>query len=296
MSCSGNSSSTSGWSALPTDPQFSERRYRVERSAARAVIAGAAELGVTDTPPSIIVVNNTLTVSLGEPAEAVDADAVVDEVLEGIPASRHRMEIEAELERVQFRVSAAELGRAVDEAHARYGRSLVVSYQDESHELTLETIAGWLILDFEASPPIVTLDESAAARHLEDVFAAQSAPFSAAAMAVVDCQPMVVASDGGVACCADGAGALVAVALEDRARRRRRRRRRRGVAVRHDDLQCPHPGRHDHRRVPDAFAVSQPLPIRTRPDDLLSQARPEVHQPHAILWSFQLTRSSAPSS
>ncbi|WP_419944465.1 VanW family protein [Candidatus Poriferisodalis sp.] len=210
------SASMPGWSALPTDPQFSERWYRVERSAAHAVLGSAFELELTATPPSVIVVDSTLAVSLGEPGGAVDADAVVDEVLEGIAASLSRMEIEADIERAELPASATELGQATDEAQERYGRSLVVSYQDESRELTLETIADWLILDYEASPPVVTLDESAVVRYLEEIFAAQSAPFAAAEMEVVDGVPRAMANDGGAACCADTAGAMVVEALASR--------------------------------------------------------------------------------
>lgn len=201
------------WSALSTDPQFSERRYRVERPVARAALASAAELGVTATPPSIIVVNDSLAVDLGEPGQVVDADAIIDEVLEGIARAYARIEIAAQLQQSLPLAYTPELQQAVNEAHERYGRSLVVTYQDASLELTLETIAGWLVLDPHTSPPEISLDSDGISPYLEEAFAAQSAPFTTAAMTVLDGVPTVVASDGGVACCADDVGALVSESL-----------------------------------------------------------------------------------
>ena len=201
------------WSALSVDPQFSERRYRVERSVARAVLASAGELGVTATPPSIVVVNDSLAVDLGRPGQVVDSDAIVDQVLEGIARSYTRIEVAAQLQQSQPLAYATELQEAVNEAHQRFGRSLVVTYQGQSHELTLETIAGWLALDTSGSLPLISLTSDGISPYLEEAFAAQSAPFTTAAMVVVDGVPTVVASDRSEACCADDAGDLVAEAL-----------------------------------------------------------------------------------
>lgn len=204
------------WRALSVDPQFSERRYRVERSVARAVLAKASELGVTAAPPSIAVVNDSLAVDLGRPGRVVDADAVVDQVLEGIARSYSRIEIAAELQQSQPLEVTPELQQAVNEAHERYGRGLVVSYDDHLHELTLETIAGWLSLDANASPPVISFSSEGIGPYLEEIFAAQSEPFTTAAMAVVNGVPAVVASDGSEACCADDVGDLIAEALQSR--------------------------------------------------------------------------------
>ena len=213
VSGSGDSSAAVPWSALSSDPQFSERRYRVERPVARAVLASAADIGVTATPPSIVVVNDSLAVDLGEPGQVVDADAIVDQVLEGIAREYARIEIAAELQQSLPLAFTPELQQAVNEAHSRYGRSLVVIYQDEPHELTIEAIAGWLVLDPHSTPPKISLDTEGIGPYLEEVFAAQSAPLGTGAMTVVDGVPRVVASDGGVACCADEVGELVAEAL-----------------------------------------------------------------------------------
>ncbi|WP_419946920.1 VanW family protein [Candidatus Poriferisodalis sp.] len=201
------------WSALSADPQFSERRFRVERPVARAVLAGATELGVTATPPSIIVVDNSLAVDLGRPGQVVDADAIVDQILEGIARAYARIEIAARLQQSQPLEITPELQQAVDEAHERYGRNLVVTYKDHSHELTLEAIAGWLTLDPNASPPMISFSTEGVGPYFEEVFSAQSAAVTTAAMTVVDGVPTVVASDGAQACCADEAGTLTAEAL-----------------------------------------------------------------------------------
>ncbi len=210
---SGDNSAAVPWSALSIDPQFSDRRYRVERPVARAVLANAAEIGVTATPPSIVVVNDSLAVDLGQPGQVVDADAIVDQVLEGIALAYTRIEIAAQLTRSLPLEYTPELQQAVNEAHERYGRSLVVAYSDETHELTLETIAGWLVLDPHSTPPGISLDTDGISPYLEEAFAAQSAPFTTATMTVVGGVPAVVASDGSVACCADEVGELVAEAL-----------------------------------------------------------------------------------
>ncbi len=213
VSGSGDNSAAVPWSALSIDPQFSDRRYRVERPAARAVLANAAEIGVTATPPSVVVVDDSLAVDLGQPGQVVDADAIVDQVLEGIARGYARIEIAAQLQQSLPLEYTPELQQVVDEAHQRYGRSLVVAYQDETYELTLEKIAGWLILDPHSTPPEITFDTDGIGPYLEEVFAAQSAPFTTAAMTVQGGVPTVAASDGGVACCADEAGELVAEAL-----------------------------------------------------------------------------------
>ena len=205
--------STAGWSALPTDPQLAERRYRVDRSAARIKLASTANTGVTATPPSIIVVNKTLATDFGEPGETVDADAVVDQVLEGVARSLSRIVVEADLDKVKPLVKASELGQAVDAAHDRYGSGVVVAYNGHTHEITIETVADWLVLDYGTSPLLVTLDESAVALYLEKAFSAQSSPPATASMAVVNGVPTVVASDGSVACCADDVGSLISEAL-----------------------------------------------------------------------------------
>lgn len=210
---SGDDSAAVPWSALSIDPQFSERRYRVERPVARAVLANAAEIGVTATPPSIVVVNDSLAVDLGQPGQVVDADAIVDQVLEGIARGYARIEIAAQLQQSLPLAYTPELQQVVNEAHERYGRSLVVAYNDETHELTLETIAGWLVLDPHSTPPEISLNTDGISPYLEEVFAAQSAPFTTAAMKVLGGVPTVVASDGSVACCADEVGEIVAEAL-----------------------------------------------------------------------------------
>ena len=210
---SGENSAAAPWSARSVDPQFSERRYRVERPMARAVLANAADIGVTAAPPSIVVVNDGLAVDLGQPGQVVDADAIVDQVLEGIARGYARIEIAAQLQQSLPLEYTPELQQVVNEAHERYGRSLVVAYQDETHELTLETIAGWLVLDPHSIPPQISLDTDGISPYLEEAFAAQSAPFTTAAMTVLSGVPTVVASDGGVACCADEVGELVAEAL-----------------------------------------------------------------------------------
>ena len=210
---SAGSGAAAPWSAQSVDPQFSERRYRVERPMARAVLANAADIGVTAAPPSIVVVNDSLAVDLGQPGEVVDADAIVDQVLEGIARGYARIEIAAQLRQSLPLAYTPELQQLVNEAHERYGRSLVVTYQDESHELALETIAGWLVLDPHSTPPQISLDTDGISPYLEEAFAAQSSPLTTADMTVVDGVPKVVASDGGVACCADEVGELVAEAL-----------------------------------------------------------------------------------
>ena len=201
------------WSALSVDPEFSERRYTVERSVARAVLGGVKELGVTATRPSIVVVDDSLAVDLGRPGQVVDADAVVDQVLEGIARAYTRIEIAAQLQQSQPLEITHELQQMVNEAHERYGRSLVVTYEDHSHEITLETIASWLALDSNASPPVISLNVDGISPYLEEVFAAQSAPVTTAAISVVDGVPTVVASDGSVTCCTDEVGALIAETL-----------------------------------------------------------------------------------
>ncbi len=206
----GDAESWVGWSA---DPQFTERRYRVDRSMARAVLADATDLGVTAAPPSVVVVNDTLAVDLGQPGQIVDADAIVDQVLEGIARSFTRIEIAAELTLSEPIAYTAELQQAVNRAHQDYGRSLVVAYGETTHDLTIDTIAGWLRLDPEATPPEIAFDHAQVRPYLEEAFAAASAPFTTGAMAVVGGVPTVVASDGSVACCADDVGALIEEAL-----------------------------------------------------------------------------------
>ena len=179
------------------------------------MLASAAELGVTATPPSIVVVNDSLAVDLGQPGQVVDADAIVDQVLEGIARAYTRIEIAAQLQQSQPLAFTPELQRVVNEAHERYGRTLVVTYEDQPHELTLETIAGWLTLDPNISPPVISFSSDGIGPYLEEVFAAQSAPVTTAAFAVVDGVPTVVASDGSKACCADEVGALIAEALRE---------------------------------------------------------------------------------
>ena len=201
------------WVAWSTDPQFTERRYRVDRSRAHATLANATDLGVTATPPSVVVVNGTLAVDLGRPGQVVDADAIVDQVLAGIARSFTRIEIAAELIESEPLAYTPEMQEAVNTAHQNYGRSLIVAYGDATHELTIETIAGWLRLDPHATPPVITFDDAQVGPYLEEVFAADSAPLTTAAMAVFDGVPTVVASDGSVACCADDAGALISEAL-----------------------------------------------------------------------------------
>ncbi|WP_420444482.1 VanW family protein [Candidatus Poriferisodalis sp.] len=201
------------WTAMSTDPQFSERRFRVDRSKARSTLADASDLGVTATPPAVTVVNDTLAVDLGQPGQVVDADAIVDQVLEGIARSFSRIEIAAELTQSEPLAYTSELQQAVNAAHENYGRSLVVAYGEVTYELTIETVAGWLNLDPNAAPPVIIFDDTAVGPYLEEVFAATSAPFNAAAMIVVSGVPTVVASDGGVACCGDEVGPLVEQAL-----------------------------------------------------------------------------------
>lgn len=201
------------WVAWSTDPQFTERRYRVDRSTARAVLADATDLGVTATPPSVVVVNDTLAVDLGLPGQVVDADAIVDQVLEGVARSYTRIEIAAELTQSEPLAHTPELQEAVNTAQQNYGRSLVVAYGEATHDLTIETIAGWLRLDLGAAPPEIVFDHAQIGPHLAEVFAAASAPFTTGAMVVVGGVPTVVASDGSVACCADDVGALVEEAL-----------------------------------------------------------------------------------
>ncbi|WP_419553894.1 VanW family protein [Candidatus Poriferisodalis sp.] len=201
------------WTAMSTDPQFSERRFRVDRSQARSTLANATDLGVTATPPAVTVVNDTLAVDLGQPGQVVDADAIVDQVLEGIARSFSRIEIAAELTQSEPLAYTPELQQAVNTAHENYGRSLVVAYGEVTHELTIETVAGWLNLDPNAVPPVITFDDTAVGAYLEEAFAAASAPFAAAAMTVVDGVPRVVASDGNVACCANEVGPLIEQAI-----------------------------------------------------------------------------------
>lgn len=213
---SGAGSAAAPWAALSVDPQFSERRFRVDRPVARAVLASATELGVTATPPSIVVVNDSLAVDLGRPGQVVDADAIVDQVLAGIRRAYTRIEIAAQLQQSRPLEITPELQQAVNEAHERYGRSLVVTYEDHSHEITLETIAGWLALNPSASPPVISFSIDGISSYLEEVFAAQSAPLTTAAMTVVNGVPTVVANDRSTACCADEVGALIAEALQAR--------------------------------------------------------------------------------
>ena len=201
------------WVAWSTDPQFTERRYSVDRSMARAVLADAADLGVTATPPRVVVVNGTLAVDLGLPGQVVDADAIVDQVLEGIARSYTRIEIAAELIESEPLAHTPELQEAVNTAHQNYGRNLVVAYGETTHDLTIETVAGWLQLDAEAAPPEISFDQTQVGPYLEEVFADHSAPFASAAMAVIAGVPTVVASDGSIACCADDVGALIEEAL-----------------------------------------------------------------------------------
>jgi len=201
------------WVAWSTDPQFTERRYSVDRSMARAVLADAADLGVTATPPRVVVVNGTLAVDLGLPGQVVDADAIVDQVLEGIARSYTRIEIAAELIESEPLAHTPELQEAVNTAHQNYGRSLVVAYGETTHDLTIETVAGWLQLDAEAAPPKISFDQAHVGPYLEEVFADHSTPFASAAMAVIAGVPTVVASDGSIACCADDVGALIEEAL-----------------------------------------------------------------------------------
>lgn len=201
------------WVAWSTDPQFTERRYLVDRSMARAVLASATDLGVTATPPSVVVVNDTLAVDLGLPGQVVDADAVVDQVLEGIARSFTRIEIAAELTQSEPIAYTPELQQAVNTAHQNYGRSLLVAYGEATHDLTIETIAGWLRLDPGATPPEIAFDHAQVGLYLEEAFAASSAPFTTGAMAVVSGVPTVVASDGSVACCAEDVSALIEEAL-----------------------------------------------------------------------------------
>ncbi len=201
------------WVAWSTDPQFAERRYLVDRSMARAVLANATDLGVTATPPSVVVVNDTLAVDLGLPGQIVDADAIVDQVLEGIARSFTRIEIAAELTQSEPIANTPELQQAVNTAHQNYGRSLLVVFSEATHELTIETIAGWLQLDPGATPPEIAFDHAQVGPYLEEAFAAASAPVTTGAMAVVSGVPTVVASDGSVACCADDVSALIEEAL-----------------------------------------------------------------------------------
>ena len=208
--------SPESWEPLSADPQFTERRYSVDRSAARAVLASASELGVTVTPPSVVVVNDTLAVDLGRPGRALDADAVVDEVLEGISRSLARIEITASLSQTEPLSYTDELQVAVNEAQARYGHTLTVFYADQSHTLTLDTIAGWLALDAHATPPAITFDDTAVGPYFEDLFAPASSPFVTAAMEVVNGVPTVVASNGGRACCSDDVATVVTEALLQR--------------------------------------------------------------------------------
>ena len=201
------------WVAWSTDPQITERRYRVDRSRAHAILANATDLGVTATPPSVVVVNGTLAVDLGRPGQVVDANAIVDQVLAGIARSFTRIEIAAELTESEPLAYTPEMQEAVNTAHQNYGRSLIVAYGDETHELTIETIAGWLRLDPNATPPLITFDDAQIGPYLEEVFAAASAPLTTAAMAVFSGVPTVVASDGSVACCSDDVGSLISEAL-----------------------------------------------------------------------------------
>ena len=201
------------WVAWSTDPAFTERRYRVDRSRAHAILANATDLGVTATPPSVVVVNGTLAVDLGRPGQVVDADAIVDQVLAGIARSFTRIEIAAELIESEPLADTPEMQEAVNTAHQTYGRSLIVAYGDAIHELTIEIIAGWLRLDPHATPPEIRFDDAQVGPYLEEAFAAVSTPLTTAAMAVFSGVPTVVASDGSVACCADDVGALISEAL-----------------------------------------------------------------------------------
>ncbi|MXX41722.1 MAG: hypothetical protein F4Z53_01575 [Acidimicrobiales bacterium] len=201
------------WVAWSTDPQFTERRYSVNRSMARAVLASATELGVTATPPRVVVADGTLAVDIGLPGQVVDADAIVDQVLEGIARSYTRIEIAAELIESEPLAHTPELQEAVNAAHQSYGRSLLVAYGEATHDLTIETIAGWLRLDPGATPPEIAFDHAQVGPYLEEAFAAASAPFTTGAMAVAGGVPTVVASDGSIACCADDVGALIEEAL-----------------------------------------------------------------------------------
>ena len=204
------------WVAWSTDPAFSERRYLVDRSMARATLADAAELGVTATAPSIVVVNDTLAVDLGLPGQVVDTDAIVDEVLGGVARSFARIEITAELVESEPLAYTPELQEAVNAAHESYGRGLAVAFGGATHAITIETVAGWLTLDASASPPLIAFDQAQVGPYLAEAFADASAPFTEAAMVVRNGVPTVVASDGGVACCADTAGALIEEALRAR--------------------------------------------------------------------------------
>ena len=204
------------WVAWSTDPAFSERRYLVDRSMAQAALASAAELGVTATAPSIVVVNDTLAVDLGLPGQVVDTDAIVDEVLGGVARSFARIEITAELVESEPLAYTPELQEAVNAAHESYGRGLAVAFGGATHDITIETVAGWLTLDASASPPLISFDLAQVGPYLAETFADASAPFTEAAMVVRSGVPTVVASDGGVACCADTAGALVEEALRAR--------------------------------------------------------------------------------
>ena len=177
------------------------------------MLADAADLGVTATPPSIVVVNDSLAVDLGSPGHVVDADAVVDQVLEGIARSFAHIEVVAELTESEPLVHTPELQEAVNTAHQQYGRNLLVAFGESTHDITLETVAGWLTIDASAAPPRITFDQTQVNPYLEATFAVESAPFSAAAMSVINGVPTVVASDGGVACCADNVGALVEEAV-----------------------------------------------------------------------------------
>ncbi len=206
-------SATESWSALSVDPLPSERRYQVDRVAARALLRDATELGVTAIPPVIVVVNNSLAVDLGQPGQLIDVDDAVDQVLEGIARTIPRIEITAKLRQSRMLELTPELQRAVNEAQARYGRSLVVTYGGVSHELALESIADWLTLDPDESPPMISFSHSRVSAYLEEVFAAQSAPVTTAAMAVVNGVPTVMARDGSETCCADEVAAEIEQAL-----------------------------------------------------------------------------------
>ncbi len=199
-----------GWSS---DPALAERRYHVDRLTARAALSDAPGIGVTANPPSVIVVNDRLAVDLGQPGRAVDADAIVDQVLSSIARSAFPIEIDAELSRSEPIAYTPELQEAVNTAQRSYGRELTVVFGELTHELSLETIASWLLLDPEAKPPTVTFDQAQVGPYLQEVFTAVSAPITTAAMAVVAGVPTVVASDGGVTCCADDVGAIVEQAL-----------------------------------------------------------------------------------
>ncbi len=209
-------SATQAWVGWSTDPQFSERRYRVDRSAARAALSDAADIGVTATPPTIVVVNDTLAVDLGLPGQVVDTDAIVDRVLESVTLAVPRIEIAAELIPGEPFVNTPELQQAVNAAHSRYGHELVLAYGTSTHDLTMNTIAGWLQLDTTATPPTISLDQAQVGSYVEEAFAAASAPSTTAAMAVVNGTPTVVAGDGSVACCADEVAAVIEEALRAR--------------------------------------------------------------------------------